>query len=74
MLAYEEGATDTSDRGREIKNWIDNHETKFNNFVIIDDMADMRPLQESLVRCDIFDGIGFRQYEAAKSMLLKEAI
>lgn len=53
---------DTSDRGREITHWIYNNAYKFNNLAIIDDMADMRPLQESLIRCDVYDGFGYRQY------------
>jgi hypothetical protein len=68
---FEPGWSDTSDRGREIKRWIDFHETEFNNFVILDDMADMRPLQASLVRCDIYDGMGFTQYFAAEKMLMQ---
>lgn len=68
-MAYEIGVTETSDRGREIKKWIDQHETQFNNFVILDDMADMRPLQASLVRCCPYDGIGFFQWQAAGKIL-----
>ena len=67
--AYEEGITETSDRGREIKLWIDEHETEFNNFVVLDDMADMRPVQDSLVRCDFYDGFGYHQYNAAARLL-----
>jgi hypothetical protein len=68
-----EEACVTTDRGREIKNWIDNHETKFNNFCILDDMADMRPLQDSLVKCDAYDGLGWHQYRHAEKLLLAEA-
>lgn len=71
--AYEIGVSDTSDRGREIKHWIDKHETQFNNFCILDDMADMRPLQDSLVKCDCYDGIGFNQYYAAEKLLMAMA-
>lgn len=67
--AYENGVTDTSDRGREIKVWIDKHETKFNNFVILDDMADMRPVQHALVRCDPYDGMSLENYKTAKRIL-----
>jgi hypothetical protein len=63
----------TTDRGREIQNWITLHETEFNNFVILDDMADMRPLQDSLVKCDCYDGMGWHQYYAAKKILMAEA-
>lgn len=63
----------TSDRGREIRNWIQNHESEFNNFCILDDMADMRPLQDSLVRCDVFDGMGYREYHKAEKMLMEIA-
>lgn len=59
----------TSDRGREITHWIYNNASKFNNLVIIDDMADMRPMQGSLVRCDVYDGLGYRQYSEAEAML-----
>lgn len=68
--AYEEGITDTSDRGREIRQWIDHHETDFNNFCILDDMGDMRPLQESLVKCDVYEGMGWKQYHEAEKMLM----
>lgn len=70
VCAYEIGVSDTSDRGREIKDWIDNNETKFNNFVILDDMADMRPLQDGLVRCDPYDGMSWHNYYAAERMLM----
>lgn len=60
----------TSDRGREIRNWIQNHETDFNNFVILDDMADMRPLQDSLVKCDTYDGMSWQNYFDAEKILM----
>lgn len=60
---------ETSDRGREIENWIFNNSSRFNNYVILDDMDDMRPLQDNLVRCSTYDGIGFFQYEAAGKIL-----
>lgn len=66
---FECGWSETSDRGREIKRWIDANETLFNNFVVLDDMADMRPVQSSLVKCDCYDGIGFNQYHAAEKLL-----
>jgi len=59
----------TSDRGREIQHWIENNIDRFNNFVVLDDMADMRPVQDSLVRCDVYDGMGFKQWQAADEML-----
>lgn len=61
--------THTSDRGREIQHWIANNLTNFNHLVILDDMADMRPLQDHLVRCDLYDGIGYKQYVAANQLL-----
>lgn len=68
--AWEEGFDDqTSDRGREIKHWIDNNDTYFNNFVVLDDMADMRPVQDSLVRCDPYDGMSLANFLAAKKIL-----
>lgn len=60
---------DTAPRGREIRNWIERHETKFNNFCILDDMDDMRPYQDSLVKCHIDDGIGLGQYRQAAALL-----
>lgn len=60
----------TSDRGREVKHWIDNHETEFNNFCILDDMNDMRPLQDSLVKCDCYDGMSWQNYFDAEKMLM----
>lgn len=63
----------TSDRGREIKHWIQNHETDFANFCVIDDMADMRPVQSSLVKCDAYDGMGWHQYRIAEKMLMATA-
>lgn len=39
----------SSERGREISDWIYNNAETFNNFVILYDLADMRPLQDSLV-------------------------
>lgn len=59
----------TSDRGREIEHWIFNNITRFNNYVILDDMHDMRPLQDNLVRCSTYDGIGFFQWEEADKIL-----
>lgn len=61
--------TMTTDRGREIKQWVDNHEGKMTNFVILDDMADMRPVQDHLVKCDCYDGLGWHQWQAAKKIL-----
>jgi hypothetical protein len=61
--------SDTSERGREIEDWIDKNNNAVNNFVILDDMADMRPLQDNLVRCSTYDGIGFFQFEEAERML-----
>lgn len=59
----------TSSRGREIRNWIERHPDKFTNFCILDDMADMRPYQDSLVQCHPYDGIGWHQYHAAAALL-----
>lgn len=64
---------ETSDRGREIRSWIAQHETEFNNFCILDDMDDMRPYQDSLVKCHPYDGIGFFQYELASQLLAAPA-
>lgn len=70
---FETGVSDTSDRGREIKRWIDLHETEFNSFVVLDDMADMRPVQSSLVRCDPYDGMSWQNYKDAEKLLTAEA-
>lgn len=62
-----------TNRGREIKNWLDANSNKFNNFCVIDDMSDMRPVQSSLVKCDAYDGMGWHQYRMAEKMLLAPA-
>jgi hypothetical protein len=59
----------TSDRGREIQEWIMANATRFNNFVVLDDMADMRPLQDNLVKCDVYEGMGYAQYKQAEVLL-----
>lgn len=64
----------TSDRGREIRNWIQNHETKFNNFVILDDMMDMRPLDDNLVKCNPYDGMSWQNYHDAEMLLKAEPV
>jgi hypothetical protein len=55
---------ETSNRGLEIADlgW---NRLSFNNFIIPDDMADMRPVQDNSLRCSTCDGIGFFQYEEA---------
>jgi hypothetical protein len=60
---------ETSDRGLEIADWVGWNRLSFNNFIILDDMADMRPVQDNLVRCSTYDGIGFFQYEEAGKIL-----
>lgn len=47
-----------SNRGNEIKCWIDLHDTQFDRFVILDDDSDMEPLMNSFVKCDCYDGFG----------------
>jgi hypothetical protein len=54
-------------RGDEIQRWIDAHGV--DQFVIIDDSSDMGLLVDHLVKCDAYDGIGFRQYLIADAML-----
>jgi hypothetical protein len=53
---------ETSDRGREVINWVENNCTQFNNFAVLDDMTDMRPVQDSLVRCSTYAGMWLGQY------------
>lgn len=66
---YSDDNGNTSDRGREIEHWIFNNMSRFNNYVILDDMADMRPLQDNLVKCCTYDGMGFFQYKSAEKLL-----
>lgn len=66
---HSEDSSVTSDRGRGIEHWLFNNTSRFNNYVILDDMCDMRPLQDRLVRCDLYDGIGYRQWQAADKIL-----
>lgn len=61
--------SNTSDRGREIEHWIFNNMSKFNNYVVLDDMHDMRPLQDNLIKCDVYEGMGYSQYIAAEKIL-----
>jgi hypothetical protein len=61
-----------SDRGLEISQWLEESVGKWNNYVIFDDMADMRPVQDHLVRTSLYDGISFMNYLAAKKMLSGE--
>ena len=69
LWPYEGALGETSDRGREILHWLSNSGVLLNNYVILDDMADMRPLNESLILCSTNDGIGYSQYIAASAML-----
>lgn len=66
---FETGVSETTDRGREILRWVNEHETQFNNFVVLDDMGDMRPVQHALVRCDPYDGMGHAEFHAAGKVL-----
>lgn len=58
-----------SDRGVEIQQWLLDNEGEWNNFVVIDDMADMRPVQDHLVKVDCYEGFGFHAYMQAKKIL-----
>lgn len=67
---WTEEYNNTSDRGREIHSWVmGSNETKFNRFVILDDMFDMRPLQDSLVQCNYYNGFGWFEYQKASDIL-----
>lgn len=59
----------TFGRGREINAWIKKHYSEFFRFVILDDESDMEPLMDSLVQCDLYDGIGFQQWRKADNIL-----
>lgn len=59
----------TSDRGREIQKWLDDHAGQFNRFVILDDMMDMRPLDHHHVLCNLDDGMSLRNFYDALGML-----
>lgn len=61
-----------SNRGAEIKEWLDRHPTSYNRFVIIDDDSDMEPLMDSFVQTDAYDGIGFNNFLAAQRILRGE--
>jgi hypothetical protein len=58
-----------TDRGREILDWVKRHETEFNNFVVLDDMMDMRPVDHALVLCNYYDGLSYQNYEDAAKIL-----
>lgn len=56
-------------RGMEIKEWIDRNSSKFNKFAILDDDSDMEPLLDSFVKCDCYEGFGFKEYVKAVKIL-----
>lgn len=59
----------TSDRGREIAKWLSDNKNVWKDFVVIDDMADMRPVMDRLVKVDAYEGFGFHAYMKAKKLL-----
>ena len=59
----------SSERGLEISGWIYNNAATFNNFVILDYLPDMMPLQDSLVQCNYNDGISYMNYIDADKIL-----
>lgn len=56
-------------RGDEIAAWLEIH-SDVDNYVILDDVDEMLDYQQShFVQCDLYDGIGFRQYVRAIRLL-----
>lgn len=60
---------DESDRGAEIDQWLHHMQFEINRYVILDDMADMRPHQDALVKTDTYEGFGFWAYRKACAIL-----
>jgi hypothetical protein len=56
-------------RGDEINSWMDSFCHEQCQFVILDDDSDMGTLQNHLVKCDTYDGIGFHQYKKCLELL-----
>lgn len=61
-------------RGREIKRWIDDHSSYFDNFVILDDDGDMEPLMDNFVKTDYYDGFMLSHFIKAKEILTRAAV
>lgn len=63
---------DGPQRGDEISRWIEKRSTSDNpveKFIILDDDSDMGNLMPYLVKCDCYDGFGFRNYRDALELL-----
>lgn len=58
-----------SARGMEIAKWLEDNLGKWENCVVLDDMADMRPIQPALVKTSLYNGITFENYLEAKKKL-----
>jgi len=61
--------TEDHGRGKEIYWWIKEHSSEFNNFVILDDDADMEPLFDNFVQTDHNIGFTFNDFEKAVVIL-----
>lgn len=60
-------------RGIEIQDWLDEHqELNIEKFVILDDDMDMAHLMDYAVFTDVYIGITYYAYEAAKKKLMGE--
>jgi hypothetical protein len=60
----------STDRGREVMDWVTTAPYSVSNFVVLDDMADVSPVMDNLVRCDLYDGMGWQQYHDAEKLLM----
>ena len=50
-------------RGREIKMWLDDHAGEIEDFIILDDDADMWILKDYLIQTNTYRGLGYEEYQ-----------
>ena len=50
-------------RGREIKMWLDDHDGEIEDFIILDDDADMWILKDYLIQTNTYRGLGYEEYQ-----------
>lgn len=60
---------DRNRRGSEIRQWIKENDLGMKNFVILDDDSDIGPYQDHFAKCDVYDGLTFKAYQAARAIL-----
>lgn len=58
-----------TERGIEIKSWVDKHSSEFNRFVILDDNSDMESVEGSFVQTDAYEGFGYKHFKQAVKIL-----